>query len=218
MANGAVGNVSRWRRESRWSPARQCLRSTAPRHVWDWLLDGSSLTRRLQRICGGGFHVGVLYQGWGRPQASERCALGIKGGERAVIREVRLMCGERPWVFARSVIPVRSLRGAHRRLAYLGSKPLGAALFADPHLRRGEVEVAQIGPGEEFFARAVGPLSYNTDPVWGRRSVFWSHNGSLLVSEFFLPEMLGRLALDRYGPPVKSVDDEKAPLVGCGSM
>ena len=195
MADGAVFNERPWRREPRWVAARQCLQSAAPLAVWDWLLDPGSLTRRLQLACGTQFHVRVLRQGWGRPLASERQTLNIKRGERAVIREVRLMCGERPWVFARTVIPVRSLRGAQRRLAHLGSKPLGAALFADPHVHRGEVEVAHIGPDERLFARAVGTAPYH-QAIWGRRSVFWSQGKSLLVSEIFLPTLFQGQAQD----------------------
>lgn len=177
-------------REPRWYFARRRLRSTAPAALWDWLLDASSLTRRLQRACGGHFRIEILEQRWGRPLASERRALGIKRGGRAVIREVRLLCGETPWVFARTVIPVRTLRGPQRRLAHLGAKPLGAALFADPHLRRGEVEVTRIGPGEKLFEHAVG-ASAVAAAVWGRRSLFWLRGKPLLVSEFFLPALLG---------------------------
>ena len=188
MADGAVCKERGLYREPKWVPARQCLRSAVPLAMWDWLLDAASLTRRLQLACGGQFHVRVLRQGWGRPLASERRALGIKRGERALVREVRLMCGERPWVFARTVIPVRSLRGAQRRLAHLGNKPLGATLFADPHLRRGEVEVAPIAPAEKLYARAVGELPFSK-AIWGRRSVFWLRGKSLLVSEIFLPAL-----------------------------
>jgi chorismate--pyruvate lyase len=155
------------------------------------LLDPASLTRRLQLACDKRFSVQVLRQGWGRPPASERRVLGIKRGERAVIREVRLMCDAIPWVFARTVIPARTLRGRQRRLARLGSKPLGAALFADPHLRRGEVEVCRIVPGERLYGRAADSLSA-ADAVWGRRSVFWLGGKPLLVSEFFLPALIRR--------------------------
>ncbi len=175
-------------REPRWHPARRRLRSTAPAVLWDWLLDASSLTRRLQHACGERFRVQLLEQRWGRPLASERRALGIKRGGRAVIREVRLLCGETPWVFARTVIPVRTLRGPQRRLTRLGTKPLGAALFADPWLCRGEVEVTRIGPGDKLFEHAVG-ASDADDAVWGRRSLFWLRGKPLLVSEFFLPTL-----------------------------
>jgi chorismate--pyruvate lyase len=148
------------------------------------------LTRRLQLACGARVSVQVLRQAWGRPLASERRVLGIKRGGRAVIREVRLMCGATPWVFARTVIPVRSLRGRQRRLAHLGSKPLGAALFADPHLSRGEVEVTHIAPGKSLYGHAAD--SSASDAIWGRRSVFRLRGKPLLVSEFFLPALVRR--------------------------
>jgi chorismate--pyruvate lyase len=197
MADSAVWSGRRCRRESKWLPARRRLRGAAPAAVWDWLLDASSLTRRLQLICGGRFHVRVLQQAWGRPMASERRALALKRGERVLVREVHLMCGERPWVFARTVIPVRSLRGAQRRLARLGNRPLGAALFADPRVRRGEVEVAHIGPEERLFARAVATAS-RPEAIWGRRSVFWLQGKSLLVSEIFLPALFRDQVRDRH--------------------
>jgi chorismate--pyruvate lyase len=195
MADGAACNERARRREPKWAPAQQWLRSAVPPAVWGWLVDASSLTRRLQLACGEQFHVRVLHQGWGYPQASERRVLAIKRGERAVIREVRLMCGERPWVFARTVIPVRSLRGAQRRLAYLGSKSLGATLFADPRLRRGAVEVAHIGPDAQLFSHAIGELPH-PETVWGRRSVFRSRGKSLLVSEIFLPALFAEQVQD----------------------
>jgi len=178
-------------RELRWQPARRRLRSAAPAALWDWLLDASSLTRRLQLVCGAGFGVQVLEQHWGRPMASERRALGIRRGERAVIREVRLMCGATPWVFARTVIPVRTLRGPQRRLAHLGSKPLGAALFADPRLQRGEVEITRLVPGDSLFDHALAAAGGEAAAVWGRRSLFRLRGKPLLVSEFFLPALLG---------------------------
>ena len=105
------------------------------------------------------------------------------------------MCGATPWVYARTVIPVQTLRGPQRRLAHLGSKPLGAALFADPNLGRGAVEVACLAAGEKLFARAVGE-GISTEVIWGRRSLFWLGGSPLLVSEFFLPALFRGHAQD----------------------
>jgi chorismate--pyruvate lyase len=91
-------------------------------------------------------------------------------------------------VFARTVIPVRTLRGRQRRLARLGTRPLGAALFADPHLKRGEVEIARLAPGDGIYEHAA--VQGAADGVWGRRSVFTLKGKPLLVSEFFLPALL----------------------------
>lgn len=176
------------RREPRWHPARRRLRSALPPALWDWLLDASSLTRRLQLACSGRVRVQVVAQHWGRPKEGERQALGMRRGERAMIREVRLLCGATPWVFARTVIPVRTLRGPRRRLAHLGSKPLGAALFADPRMQRGEVEITRLVPGDDLYDHAVAE---GAAAIWGRRSLFRLGGKPLLVSEFFLPALLG---------------------------
>src|SRR3569623_3695951 len=136
------------RRPSAWRPARQYLRSAVSAERWDWLLDPGSLTRRLRQRCGGGFRVAVCSQRWGRPLPDERRLLGMAAAERALIREVNLLCGDTPWVFARTVMPVSSLRGRRRRLMHLGATPLGADLFADPHLCRGALELARLPRGE----------------------------------------------------------------------
>ncbi len=177
------------RREPAWRPARRYLRSAAPLALWDWLLDPGSLTQRLRQRCPGRFRVALRRQGWGRPAPDERRALGMGHGERAVIREVHLLCGDMPWVFARTVIPVSTLRGAQRRLTRLGTKSLGAVLFADTSMRRGEVEVTRLQRGEPLRLRALGDAATTAATVWGRRSVFRLQARSLLVSEFFLPAL-----------------------------
>lgn len=176
-------------RDPRWLPARHYLPSAAPAPIWDWLLDATSLTRRLQRICADCFHVRVLGQYWGYPLRSEGSVLAMRPGRRALLREVLLLCGDTPWVYARTVIPALTLRGPQRRLAHLGSKPLGAALFADPHMRRGEVEVARLVRGQQLpSGDSISLIA--TETLWGRRSLFWVGGKPLLVSEFFLPALL----------------------------
>ena len=154
----------------------------------DWLLDTSSLTRRLQQLCPGRFRVRLDWQGWARPALDECHALGLRRRQHALIREVHLLCDEVPWVFARTVIPRTSLRGRERRLAHLGERPLGAVLFADPRMQRGEVEVARIEPGTALYTHAVGEGGGDSGPIWGRRSLFWLGRKPLLVSEIFLWE------------------------------
>ena len=65
----------------------------------------------MQCACGSGFQVRLLRQGWGSPLYSEGRLLRMRRGEIAVIREVLLLCDELPWVFARTLIPIHSLRG-----------------------------------------------------------------------------------------------------------
>jgi len=110
----------------------------------------------------------------------------------ALIREVLLYCGDEPWVFARSVLPRKTLTGPRRFLGKLGNRPLGEILFSDPNIQRDALEVAEIKKGQRMFNCATGCLANPPDFVWGRRSVFYLHKKSLLVNEVFLPFILNK--------------------------
>jgi len=107
----------------------------------------------------------------------------------AFIREVELHCGNRPWVFARTLIPATTLRGGARRLAHLRNRPLGAVLFADPNVLRGELEVAELLSRHLLFRDAARHLERPPGSLWGRRRLFYMDNKPLLVNEIFLPEL-----------------------------
>ena len=173
---------------TRWKPHQSYLRAAIPVRLCGWLLDPASLTLRLQKLCPGRFRVRLLSQGWGAPRLDEAQALGMRYGERAIIRQVHLLCGNRPWVYARTIIPATSMRGKLQRLAHLGTRPLGAMLFADPGMRRERVELANIKPGEALFRDVTRHMSRQSGDIWGRRSVFRIADKPLLVSEIFLPE------------------------------
>ncbi len=93
-------------------------------------------------------------------------------------------------VYARSIIPLRTLRGSHRRLKFLRDKPLGAYLFAHPNLRREQQQLACIQRTEPLFDLAISESSERCDHIWGRRSLFRLDGKALLVSEFFLPQLI----------------------------
>lgn len=170
-----------------WLQRKKRWRVRIPGRLRDWLLDPSSLTDQMKRSCVGGFSVRVLGESWEKPRLDEARALGLRSGQLGRVRQVHLLCNGRPRVFARTVIPFTTLSGAQRRLGYLGSKPLGAFLFADPGMQRGEVELACIRPGQAMFAQAVAGLRERPDNIWGRRSLFRVGGKPLLVSELFLP-------------------------------
>lgn len=120
---------------------------------------------------------------------NEARTLNIRRGSYALVRQVYLLCGDQPWVFARTVIPPNTLKGKQRRLARLGQKPLGAVLFADKSMQRTEMEVACITGDQQLYRMATHHLTQVNQPIWGRRSVFFLHRHPLLVSEIFLPEI-----------------------------
>lgn len=147
------------------------------------LLDEGSLTARLVAASGGNFAVRVQRQCWLRPLAGEREALELRPGAHALVREVTLECHGKPWVFARSVLPAASLTGELRHLRRFGARSLGALLFADPRLVRGDFALALIGPEDALVPQALRAAH----ALWARRSVFELRGRPLLVQEVFLP-------------------------------
>lgn len=170
-----------------WQTITQSIRQHLPAYLSEWLLDRSSLTSRLVDVCSTDFNVQVQNQYYGLPRFNERQSLAIKKKAYCLIREVVLFCDKTPLVFARTVVPMATLTGRERRLAHMGSQSLGAALFADPSMRRERMEIATIEPGQFLYDEAVKTLVKKPDKIWGRRSIFYLNNKKLLISEIFLP-------------------------------
>lgn len=166
-----------------WRNRAQSFYADLTPEIADWLFDPSSLTTRLVKHCAGQFSVRVLSESYDCPRLGEHQLLGMANREAALIRQVHLLCNGHPLVYARTIIPVSTLVGPQRRLAHLGSKPLGAVLFSDQTMQRGEVQIARLKPGQ------VKLKTNDESDVWGRRSVFKLNNKPLLVSEYFLPEL-----------------------------
>ncbi len=174
-------------RNPRWAVSRRWRRSQLPTGIRDWLLGTGSLTERLIQACPGCFSVRVLDEGWRRPRLDETRTLNMLPASVGWVREVQLLCDGKPWVFARTIVPATTLTGPQRQLAYLGDRPLGAFLFADPAMQRGSVELARICRGQAMFGSATEGLAHLPGHLWGRRSVFRVGGKPLLVTEVFLP-------------------------------
>ncbi|HFE38971.1 MAG TPA: chorismate lyase, partial [Gammaproteobacteria bacterium] len=90
---------------------------------------------------------------------------------------------------ARSVIPDHTLHGELQKLTRLGSKPLGAVLFANKHINRGAIEIGRVSRGHQLHRTALMFSPEKPRQVWGRRSLFYITRHPLLVNEFFLPQI-----------------------------
>ncbi len=179
-----------FKREPGWLDGRKIGRRTTPKSVLSWLSEAGSLTSRLRSRCGHGFAVHVLAQRWAKPFSGEAAALGLPPARFALIREVVLQCSGQPLVLARTIIPARTLRGANRRLARLGNRPLGEVLFGYPDLQRTNFQTACVRAAD--WQNGVRGAFATEKAVWGRRSVYTVAGGKLLVCEFFLPAVLQR--------------------------
>jgi len=116
--------------------------------------------------------------------------LGISGRRLAMVREVYLYCRRTPVVFAHSVCHARALRGPWRALVRLGSRPLGAELFADPRVRRYPLRQRKLNRQHELHIRARAVLRKAPTTLWARRSLFTLAGSPILVTEVFLPGIL----------------------------
>jgi chorismate--pyruvate lyase len=162
------------------------MNSGAYRH---WLVDGGSLTRRLQRRCPD-FFVERMRQLDARPNVDETQLLCATPRRLALLREVRLHCGGKPVVFAHSILPHKSLRGPWLGLAHLGNRPLGGQLFANPKVVRTPLEYKKLHRHHPLHRRATAHLQSPPEAIWARRSVFRLGAVAILVTEVFLPQVL----------------------------
>ena len=151
-----------------------CQTATAEQRRW--LQSSGSLTQLLKTACNNQFSVQILRQYYGRALPDEAALLEQDPSATQFIREVALCANGTPWVFACTLVPQQSLRGAGKRLTGLGDRPLGALLFNDPQLRRSAFEFRHLRVAHQ-------------PACWGRRSLFYVHGYPLLVSEVFLPTM-----------------------------
>jgi chorismate--pyruvate lyase len=174
--------------EPHWFDARQHFGRAITKPVENWLFEPGSLTRRIRGVCDNGFNVKLLKQVWQKPYLGESRKLTLAKHRYALVREVALCDGEKPLVYARTIIPAQTLRGAQRRLSNLGTRPLGEVLFGSPKLERNGFDLVAISPAEW---RKCAPLQseFPAEKVWGRRTVYSISGHELLVSEIFMPEL-----------------------------
>jgi chorismate--pyruvate lyase len=162
---------------------------SVPAQYRAWLNERGSLTRRIEERCGD-FKVKVLSQGRGRVNRDERVIWPYGPRRTAWVREVHLLCRRTPVVFAHSVIDPKTLQGAWQGLRRLGARPLGAALFANPRIRRVSLRQKKLNRGHPLFRRACVALRTRPSHLWARRSLFALRGMPILVTEVFLPGIL----------------------------
>ncbi|PLW70937.1 chorismate--pyruvate lyase family protein [Pseudohalioglobus lutimaris] len=168
-----------------WRPQQQFSARQLSPDVRRWLLDDGSLTERLTAQGRGPFRVIRLKQGWQVPLPSERALLDLPQRQVAIIREVILQQGQHDVVFARSVVPIASLRGRLAHLRRLENKPLGAILFGAAGMQRSPFELARISTDSSYLPDA---LQGRQTTAWGRRSRFEVYGHCVMVSEVFLDD------------------------------
>ena len=136
-----------------------------------WLFLPGSLTKALQQ-CSDAFSVQVLSE---ERFVTSQSIFGLadQGEETEYFsRKVALKNHQTPWVMAHTLIPQSSLQQGLQELTRLQSRPLGELLFADPQVKKDNNQITLF------------------DNIWGRRSRYWLQGLPLMVTEYFLPELI----------------------------
>lgn len=153
-----------------------------------WLSANQSLTAQLKKLSAGDFRVELLCQQIAQPHPDERSQLNLASRQLAMIRDVLLHGCGRPWVLARTVVPLATLTGPLSHLRRLGIRPLGEALFAQRSLQRSGFEFADC---RDFH--------FEVPAHYGRRSRFTVAQRPLLVAEIFLEPFLEKITAKEDG-------------------
>ena len=176
-----------FRQEPVWQENRIGTRHRLPETVQSWTYESGSLTQRLRAVYGNDVAVNVLFQDWRVPFLSERRLLKLPERRLCLVREVLLHADGKPLILARTIIPTATIKIASS-LAHLGTRPLGEVIFSYSKLERIAMDVTLIKA-----SIWTSSTLHNADiqqPIWGRRTVYAIKHRPMLVSEFFLPEIL----------------------------
>ena len=128
--------------------------------------------------------------------ADEAAAIGLHRPSRVIEREVLLRCDNTPVVFGHTVVPTSADAGDWPLFSALGERSLGTTLFGDPQVRRGELEFARLRASHPLARRARTAAGLDAaglqdeQILYARRCLYQRHNGLLLVTEVFMPQVL----------------------------
>ena len=153
-----------------------------------WLTQRQSTTQLLATLYPEeALGVAVCYNGWGPAKPDEAHYLD-QPSERYWIREVLLLINNTAWMWARSLLPVATLRAWNVDLTTLGDTPLGKVIFAEPNLKRSTFEFALIQPKHRLYYPSIEQHTRpKVNSLWARRSTFSLHQHAFLLTEVLLP-------------------------------
>jgi chorismate--pyruvate lyase len=156
-----------------------------PEAVASWLQDKRSTTAKFKQLsrC---MQIECCFEGRvARSELGSEAELLPRSVDLVWLREVLMVADGVPWLYGRTLIPRPLLEQAELGLATLGTTPLGERLFNLPvPPQRTEIQVAAVTPPLALVARVATPLRQHW---WARRSLLTLQQGSLFVTDLFLP-------------------------------
>ena len=149
--------------------AKLQLQQQIPEALKLWLYASGSLTQQLTDLAGGTFQVEPLKEHYQRLNRRDAQWMKMPIQHTSWVRESYLYGNQKqPWVKAKSIFPILSLKQRARIFKHIGTKPIGWFLFqrTNPACER---RVLWLEDG------------------WTRQSCYTWHGCKFIVQETFLP-------------------------------
>ena len=141
----------------------------ANENIKSWLIEKGPITKRIKSK--ESFKLNLIKDEICSVDDSEKKFLE-ESSDKIKVREVILMGNNIPRVYAKSLIPIRTIENGFSRLGELGTKPLGDILFEKEIFKKTDVVYAQFQDQDSIF--------------WGRKTKYIVKNMPLSVMEVFL--------------------------------
>ena len=141
----------------------------ANENIKSWLIEKGPITKRIKSE--ESFKLNLIKDEISAVDDSEKKFLE-ETSDNIKVREVILLGNNIPRVYAKSLIPIRTIENGFSRLGELGTKPLGDILFEKEIFEKTDVVYAQFQDKDSIF--------------WGRKTKYIVKNMPLSVMEVFL--------------------------------
>ena len=139
------------------------------KEILSWLNEAGSITSRIKSFSN--FKLKLLKDGPGEVDIIEDDLI-ISNYEENNIREVILLSNEEPLIYAKSIIPLETIKLGLNILGNLKENPLGDILFSNPEIKKKYMFFARFQSKKEIF--------------YGRKGIYTVKGYPFSVCEIFL--------------------------------
>ena len=137
--------------------------------ILSWLIEPGSITSRIKSFSD--FKLKLLRDGPGEVDAAEDDLI-ISNYKENNIREVLLYSDEEPLIYAKSIIPLETIRLGLGVLGNLKENPLGDILFSNPEIKKEYMLFSKFESNKKIF--------------YGRKGIYTVKGYPFSVCEIFL--------------------------------
>ena len=139
------------------------------KEIISWLNEPGSITSRIKSFSN--FRLKLLRDGPGEVNAAEDDLI-ITNYKENNIREVILFSDEEPFIYAKSILPLETIRLGLDALGNLKENPLGDILFSNPEIKKKYMLFAKFESNKRIF--------------YGRKGIYTVKGYPFSVCEIFL--------------------------------